>query len=225
MGEKYQKLKIKNPINSKYGHFMSGNPELKGFIMEFISPDIKAFGVRVVGKIEMEDDHFTLPFNYMDGIDVLNENDLKILSKYDLEYLIGPDPGLPVFDVYQKGNIDYKTTLNDEYQKDTEPNKKDKLDSMKKKCIVEYDISEFMKSPKKIIVKSNDKFYGFKREKLVSLLQKDHMFTTGEKVTDEEISIIVDNNYSFYEILNTGDNTYCLVPYNTDTFINKYKSY
>jgi hypothetical protein len=216
-------LKIKYPVNSKYGHFMSALPNLKGFIFEFCKCPLGK-SIRAIGKIEMEDNHFSLPLNYLDGVEYLTSNDINSMDEYNIKYLKNQDnPFIPIIHKENWCKCESEVYVKPKSPVKIEGSKVDKMKLLKQKCIVEMDVHEFMKTSEDIIIKINDKFRGFKRSSLLDKLSKNQKIDSGEIISKDEISYIKDNNYSFYEILNTGDNTYCLVPYSTDTFINKYK--
>jgi hypothetical protein len=216
-------LKIKYPVNSKYGHFMSALPNLKGFIFESCKCPLNK-SIRAIGKIEMEDNHFSLPVNYLDGIQFLISIEINILNEYNIKYLQNQDnPYIPIIHKENWCKCENEVYVKPKSPVKMEVVKNDKLKLLKQKCVVEIDIHEFIETSEDIIIKFGDKFRGFKRVPLVNKLSKDQKFDSGEVISKDEIIYIENNNYSFYEILNTGDNTYCLVPYNTDTFINKYK--
>jgi hypothetical protein len=215
-------LNIKYPINSKYGHFMSALPSLKGFIFEYCKcPIIKS--IRAIGKIEMEDNHFSLPVNYLDGLESLNPDEIIILTEYNIKYLQNLDNSyIPI--IHIENWCECETVVKPKSFVKIEDSKIDKLKLLKQKCIFEIDVHEFMKTSEDIIIKFGNKFKGYNRTSLLYKLIKDQKFDSGEIISKDDINYIKDNNYSFYEILNTGDNTYCLFPYSTDMFINKYKS-
>jgi hypothetical protein len=73
----------------------------------------------------------------------------------------------------------------------------------------------------KIIVKHDKLFKSYDRDELIF---KNTNLSTGEEIRYTDSDIFKNKNFVFYELINTGDETYFLIPYETKTFIKKYSS-
>ena len=75
----------------------------------------------------------------------------------------------------------------------------------------------------KIIVKINKVFKGFDRDELSEEIFKNKKFPSGEEIKYTDTEIVKNTLIDFFELINTGDDTYILIPYETKTFIKKYR--
>lgn len=75
----------------------------------------------------------------------------------------------------------------------------------------------------KIIVKIDNIFKSFDRNELTEEIFKNKKFPSGEEIKYTDTEIIKNILIIFFELINTGDDTYILIPYETKTFVKKYK--
>jgi ankyrin repeat protein len=84
------------------------------------------------------------------------------------------------------------------------------------------DIFEFMKNEGNIIVKNNDNFKGYIRKDILDYIQKKGTFYSQEKISNNDIKHLKNEDVRFYDLINTGGKDCILVPYSDDIFIKKY---
>jgi ankyrin repeat protein len=86
----------------------------------------------------------------------------------------------------------------------------------------DVDIFEFMKNDGNIIVKNNDNFKGYIRKDILDYIQKKGTFYSQEKISNNDIKHLRNEDVRFYDLINTGGKDCILVPYSDAIFIEKY---
>jgi hypothetical protein len=74
-----------------------------------------------------------------------------------------------------------------------------------------------------VIIKYEKIYRSYKRNNLIGIIQKTGKLPTGESITQKDIELFRNDELIFFEMINTGENLNILLPYETKTFINKYK--
>jgi hypothetical protein len=74
-----------------------------------------------------------------------------------------------------------------------------------------------------LIIKYDSIFRNYKRDDLIVVIQKTGKLPNGEVVVQKDLELFKNKDLIFFEMINTGENLNILLPYETKTFINKYK--
>jgi hypothetical protein len=82
---------------------------------------------------------------------------------------------------------------------------------------------DYMSNPYNVIVKYENEFRGYTRSCLIEYLEKNLGFPTGEKISLQDIKYFEDKTLRFFVLLKIDEEKYVLLPYETKTFIEKFK--
>jgi hypothetical protein len=83
-------------------------------------------------------------------------------------------------------------------------------------------VSEHVKN-NNVIVKYETIYKSYKRNDLIDFIQKNSKLPTGESIHQKDLELFKNKDLIFFEMLNTGENLNILLPYETKTFINRFK--
>jgi hypothetical protein len=89
-------------------------------------------------------------------------------------------------------------------------------------CEDEISVFEHLRKDK-IIFKYGTIFRSYKRGFLIETIRKTGKYPNGETVNGKDGELFKNTELIFFEMLNTGEDSNILLPYETKTFINKYK--
>jgi hypothetical protein len=82
---------------------------------------------------------------------------------------------------------------------------------------------DYMSNPYNVVVKYENEFRGYTRSCLIEYLEKNLGFPTKEKISIQDIKYFEDKTLRFFELLKIDEEKYVLLPYETKTFIEKFK--
>jgi hypothetical protein len=103
----------------------------------------------------------------------------------------------------------------------------EELQKLKEFRNIEYkenmSLFDFMSNPYNVIVKYKNEFRGYNRSCLLEYFKNNIGFPTGEKISYSEIQYFEDKSLRFFVLLEIEEDTYVLLPYETNTFIQKFK--
>jgi hypothetical protein len=74
-----------------------------------------------------------------------------------------------------------------------------------------------------VIIKYESIYRSYKRRQLIDIIQKTWKLPNGEIVAKKDLELFKNNDLIFFEMINTGENLNILLPYETKTFVNRYK--